>query len=336
MSLGKKLYNTNSFAPNWRSKLPVAPVTINKEHEYRKDRCIHGQPPVYKRFINSLKVQEMPFYASSKKASYTIEAAVILPLFISMMVFGLFMFRLLQVQSGVQQAIDYASRTMAITLGNMSNYGESDKDEDISGQEPTIGGEVSEAVLLASTIALSGVEIAKNEVPIGFVDGGALGFDFFDTTVEGNYIDIRVNYQMTFPVGLLGHYSFDVSQRARNRKWVGYDKSENTTDARYVYVTEKGEVYHTNYNCTYLNPSVHRLPKGELSEARNKSGGVYNVCERCKGKDAHGFIFVTDYGTAYHKDINCTEIKHNIKKVLYEDVKDSMRACSKCSAGEKN
>ena len=277
--------------------------------------------------------EEAPLYASLKKASYTIEAAVIMPLFITLMVFGIFIFRVLQVQSGMQQSIDYASRTMAVTLGNAANSGESNQDVDTSTEDPTVHGELSEAGLLASTIALAGVEVAKNKVPLEFIDGGAVGIYFLDSEVQGNYVDLKVSYTMTFPVGLLGDLSFDVSQRARNRKWVGYDKAEYTSDGKYVYITEHGSVYHTNYFCTYLNPSVHRVPIADVKNKRNKSGAIYYQCHRCKNVEANGFLYITDYGTSYHNDINCTEIKHNIKKVLYEEVKDTMSPCSKCSAG---
>ena len=83
-----------------------------------------------------------------------------------------------------------------------------------------------------------------------------------------------------------------------------------------------------------MNPSVHRLPMEDISSVRNKSGGIYYECHRCKGKNPGGFLYVTDYGTAWHNDVNCTEIKHNIKKVLYEEVRYTMRPCSKC-AGEE-
>jgi len=128
-----------------------------------------------------------------------------------------------------------------------------------------------------------------------------------------------------------------VNQRARSRKWVGYDKAENTTDSRYVYITDHGEAYHSNYYCTYLNPSVHRISADEVSGKRNAGGGIYYPCEKCKpGKHPTGVLYITDYGTAYHGDINCKEIKHNIKKVLYEEVKETMRPCSKCAAGERH
>ena len=320
MSLFKKIVYL--IAPDMQSGPPTAQKTI-KHFSFNKHQ-IQGRKINYQR--------EMPFYASSKKASYTIEAAVIMPLFITLMVFGMFIFRVLQVQSGVQQSINATSRTLSVALGNLANEGDSDTEVDTSEAEPTIKGELSEGLLIGTAAAKTAVEMANRHVPIQFIDGGAAGFNFFSSSFEGNYVDIQVNYQMTFPVGLLGKYSFDVSQRARTRKWVGYDKTENTTDSKYVFITEKGERYHMDYHCTYLNPSVHRLPVEELEEARNKGGAKYYRCERCKGKTTKGFVFITDYGTSFHGDINCTEIKHNIKKVLYEEVKDTMPACSKCGS----
>ncbi|SHJ17849.1 hypothetical protein SAMN02745725_01923 [Pseudobutyrivibrio xylanivorans DSM 14809] len=292
---------------------------------------VQGQPREVRGILHKYLQKEMPFYASFEKASYTIEAAVILPLFITLMIFGMFIFRMLQVQSGVQQSLDAASRRMAVTLGNMANEGESDKDVDTSNAEPTLRGELSEAGLLIATISMAGYEVVEHKVPIEYIDGGAAGLDFSESTVEGNYIDLKVNYNLTFPIGLLGNYTYEVTQRSRCRKWVGCDKAEFSLDARYVYITEKGEAYHRNYMCTYLNPSVHSMPAEDIKSARNKSGGIYYQCHKCKNIKPGGLVYVTDYGTAWHSDISCKEIKHNIKKVLYEEVKNSMRPCSKCT-----
>jgi hypothetical protein len=178
--------------------------------------------------------------------------------------------------------------------------------------------------------------VVENDVPLEYIDGGPLGIYFLDSTASGNYIDLKISYRMTYPIGLLGDLSFDVNQRSRNRKWVGYDKLEYETDGTYVYITEHGQAYHTNYYCTYLNPSVHAVKKEDVKESRNKGGEKYSVCRKCKNEPAGSYLYITDYGTAYHNSAECTEIKHNIKKVLLEDVKDSMRPCSKCAAGEKH
>ena len=158
-----------------------------------------GNMPV---FLNCKREDmEIPFYASFKKASYTIEAAIIMPLFISLMVFGMFIFRVLQVQSGIQQSIDFASRTMAVTLGNVANTGESNEDVNPNEQDPSVSGELSEGGLIAGTIAVAGVEVVKNKVPLEFIDGGALGLNFLESEAEGNYIDAAGNKYIPAPQG---------------------------------------------------------------------------------------------------------------------------------------
>ena len=289
--------------------LPFSP-TCQLAHGKRTINC---KEDGWSTLPESNDTKEAPFYASFLKASLTIEAAVVIPLFITLMVFGMFIFRLLQVQSVVQQSLNEASRTMAVTLGNIQDQGD-------------------EALLIA-TVAYAGLELKERNVPLEFIDGGPIGFDFLESSAKGNYIDLKVSYRMTFPVGLLGDYTYQVNQRARNRKWVGYDKNENETDGTYVYITDHGEVYHTNYFCTYLNPSVHKVTKDEVGDKRNKSGGTYSKCHRCGKKEPGAFLYITDYGTSFHNDVNCTEIKHNIRKVLLEEVKDTMRPCSKCAGG---
>ena len=41
-------------------------------------------------------------------------------------------------------------------------------------------------------------------------------------------------------------------------------------------------------------------------------------------------VYITDYGRQYHSDLNCRKLKRTVNKVLYDEVKDRMPACSKC------
>ena len=117
--------------------------------------------------------------------------------------------------------------------------------------------------------------------------GLTVGVVLNDMTKEERQ-EAYIDYSLTFPIGLLGDYTYDVSQRARCRKWVGYENANNKSDCRYVYITEHGEVYHSNYYCTYLNPSVHRILVNQVSSARNKGGATYKKCHRCGWSKAKG------------------------------------------------
>ena len=109
----------------------------------------------------------------------------------------MFTFRLLQVQSGIQQSIDNASRMMAVSLGNTANSGESDKDVNPDQEDPTLSGELSEAGLLAATIALAGVEVVNHDVPLEFIDGGAAGIYFSARIPKNSFSERSSASQMT-------------------------------------------------------------------------------------------------------------------------------------------
>ena len=116
------------------------------------------------------------------------------------------------------------------------------------------------------------------------------------------------------------------------KTWTGYVKTyeEGIGDNELVYVTETGIVYHRNYQCTYLEPSVRSVAKTQLGELRNSSGGIYHLCERCgwmPGND--GNCYVTDYGDRYHTSLSCSGLKRKVYTVPLSEVKGK-GACSKC------
>ena len=116
------------------------------------------------------------------------------------------------------------------------------------------------------------------------------------------------------------------------KTWTGYVKTyaAGIGDNELVYVTETGIVYHRNYQCTYLEPSVRSVAKTQLGELRNSSGGIYHLCERCgwmPGND--GNCYVTDYGDRYHTSLSCSGLKRKVYTVPLSEVKGK-GACSKC------
>ncbi len=254
------------------------------------------------------KEKEISLHVPFCKGSYTIEAAVILPLFITFMMFAVYFYRILQVEAGVQQALDFASATVAVTTGD----------------------EIEDDAQLAAAIALFEEQLLANNVPVSFISGSQAGINLLESSAEGNYIDLKASYTMHFPIGLLSSYNFDINQNAKSRKWVGYDPAENSWDGRWVYMTDNGEVYHTHLDCSYLDLSIHSVDKSQVDEERNESGAKYYPCPSCKAESASGSVYITDYGRQYHSSLTCYKLKRSINKVLLWDVDDAVPECLKC------
>lgn len=256
---------------------------------------------------SSHKVKKEAPLCISFAASYTVEAAVVLPVVLCFLAMILFLLRVSMVQIGVQNALDtVAQQTASVCQG--------------------------EELTLPVVILAVSAKLASNGTPLDYVDGGTLGISYRDSAVDHNDINLTASYQMTFPIHLLGDHALTLENHTSRRKWIGWDPSEENGDGKYVYVTPTGRVYHESYNCNYLHPSISAIPYDEVEDARSLSGDRYDACRSCKaGKKKKGIVYITDYGETYHAHLSCSGLKRTIYKKALVDV--SLSPCKKCSYG---
>ena len=137
-----------------------------------------------------------------------------------------------------------------------------------------------------------------------------------------------------FPVSGTG-----VPCRARVAAWTGRTDadyaalSQSSLSEELVYVAETGSVYHTDSSCTYLDLSVHAVAGASAGRCRNNSGAKYHACEKCVGSGGTaGTVYITDDGTRYHNDPDCSSLKRTIRLVRQSEA-DGLPLCSRCAAG---
>ena len=111
--------------------------------------------------------------------------------------------------------------------------------------------------------------------------------------------------------------------------WTGYhlDCSE---EERYVYVTEHGEVWHSNVACTYLTRNVQFIKFEIINKMRNVNGGKYYPCKFCRDNIIGDHVYVTSSGNRYHLISTCSSLTRNIIKIIWEE-RNAYRPCTKCS-----
>jgi hypothetical protein len=242
----------------------------------------------------------------ARRASYTLEAAVILPLLAGFFVAILFFFRVLQVETQVQEALDYASRKTACEASIVS----------------------SDTALQVSAEAFFRKELSKYSLPDKYVNGGSAGVSLLGSTYEDNYVTLRATYTMKVPIEFFGWTGLVVAQGSKVHKWTGDRDDGKKTD--YVYVTEHGTVYHRDRKCSYLDLSIQAVNMSAVVGLRNKSGNKYYACSDCAaGKTVTGLIYITNYGTCYHANVSCSGLKRTIYLIPITEV-GSKGPCSKC------
>lgn len=242
------------------------------------------------------------------KASFTLEAAVILPLVAAFFVSILFFFRVLQVQTQVQEALYYAGRKTACEASLVS----------------------SKTALFASVEAYFRKELEQYEQPERYVKHGTVGISLLGSDVSGSYIDLQANYDVKLPISFFTVNGISISQRCKTRKWTGDREDGELTD--YVYVTEHGTVYHRDRECNYLDLTIQTVKSADIAGLHNKNEHKYYACSECVAKNnTPNLVYITDYGTCYHASLSCSGLKRTIYLIPLSEV-GGKSACSKCGA----
>lgn len=251
----------------------------------------------------------------------TVEASLILPIFLMLMMNLLSVIEVYRIHGNISETLWAEGRKMAKYLYLKEKEGELD----VSQVEP----------ILASLSAKR--QIIKNleNYPIWekIVGGGKSGFSVFGRAERDGmlYIDCSYRIHPLFPS--LTPVSKEIKNHYYGYAWIGYvperrGASEEQQEI-YVYVTETGTVYHKNRGCSYLNPSIQNISAGEWESIRNRNGAIYYACPICGDTAAGGSYYITDYGTNYHSRISCSGLKRTIYEVKLSEV-GRRNACSRC------
>lgn len=254
--------------------------------------------------IHSL-FQRASFYIC-QKGSYTLEAAVVIPLVAMYLVTILSFFSMLEVQCMVEEALIYAGRKTAVESSVID----------------------SEEAMYVSTKAYLLYALQGNSAVEKHVKHGVWGIHLWNSEFEGDELVLRAEYAVELPFSFFGIDEMELNSEYIFQKWTGDDSEE--IEESFVYVTQYGEVYHVDLSCRSIRLSVKESTKGEIALLRGKDGQRYYECSGCDWADKNRErIYYTDYGTLYHKNINCSSIKRIIEKIKIEEV-GNRRPCSFC------
>lgn len=243
------------------------------------------------------------------KASLTVEASLVLPIFLYAMVLIAYLGQLVICQDDVQWALMRIAREASAEYGACKN------------------------------------EIYKGESYYygkfaAYMKGSGLFVSFHESRLlkENDEIDLIVTYRAKSPFAIfpIGRIAF--RQRVHTRAFTGVetrDKKGKGQDG-IVYITETGRVYHRDLSCTYLKLSISKICYGDLETKRNENGGKYKPCEKCctgKTPGSENAVWITNFGDRYHTSPSCSGLKRIIKEIQLSQV-GTRTPCSKCGKGK--
>lgn len=164
------------------------------------------------------------------------------------------------------------------------------------------------------------------------IKGGINGIQFLGSNYRDDIVFLRASFLYQVPSGIFQIFPVSVKVEGQARAWKGFQGKlyGNSEDNEMVYITDWESVYHTSESCTHLNLSVEAVALWHAQSARNQYGERYHACESCIGQGtAHGMVYITSTGTAYHSNAQCGGIKRSVRMVKKSET-EALHACERC------
>ena len=272
----------------------------------------------FKRYID----MQFKMFRQPVRASATLEAALVIPLYVYAVLAVMYVIRFVNVYIDVDRALYNSARELA---GYAYEYNENGN----------LG--MLKAQLYTSFISDIGMFYGKDN----YIVGGTMGINLSASYVcdDGSQIDIRAGYVVKNPFDIFGIGLIHVEQGVTAEAWLGEDAGrqwssssgsgrDGDDELRKVYVTPWGRVYHTDSGCSAIDLSIEEVSSSAVDGMRNADGGKYYPCEGCGG-NPDGTVYITDYGDRYHTDINCSGLKRTVDEIDIRDVGDRAE-CKRC------
>ncbi len=295
----------------------------NTQNDKPSPTCIKGL--CQNRFSDSIKsiknhIGRISQFFSFKraKASMTVEAALVLPLFLFFFLQISSFVEMLRLHSNLQYGLWKSGKALML-------YGVA---EEVAAAVPELA--VSYVYIKGSLISTLGKEYLDTS-PLTF---GSDGINFFESDIitESGEVDVTVTYQVS-PKGQILPFSYvRLSNRFFGKVWDGYEILSAGVSEQVAYVTKYGEVWHSTRACSHLKLSIHTIPVSGLDNYRNQWGKGYAKCSFCSNGVMPQRVYVTDEGDCYHYEEGCLGLTRHVQIIAWKE-REKYRPCSRCVGG---
>lgn len=287
-----------------------------------------------------------------KRASLTLEATLVLPIFIFAIMMLVNLFRLVRcgeiVAEGTAELAEVTSGYGLIIEDVKDFTGDAEGYlmllSDLGIADEIMTGVDSLYFSAAAHFCFDNENLMQNGVPMG-----TRGLDFYGSKVldsEG-YTDVICSCDVSLTAPLFGTYDYTLKNRVKmlSFKGIGCEsrfeeieiseedgEAEEEPGEEYVYITETGRVYHKTQDCYHLSVTKKAVKYSDVPSKRNEAGAKYYACEHCCNKIEPGpadIVYITTDGNRYHIRPDCPGLKRTIMKVKKSEV-GSRRPCKTC------
>lgn len=256
----------------------------------------------------------------SGRGSASVEAAVILPVFIFAMLGLVSVAGIIHTRSIVYEGL-YET---ALYMAEYSFLDRQIKDGIDVGSEAEL---LSDGLSVVTANMKLEEYIDDNGSVEKYVAGGMSGLKIVQAELkQDDHIYIKMVYDLRIEVPIIGGVGIPCEERIRQRAYLGYDReNDDDSEGTFVYVAENGQVYHSSRSCYHIRLSIRQVsPTNADRECEGLAG-----CSLCARYSGRGTLYVTQSGDKYHFSLECPGLKRTIYRVKKEDA-GGLPPCSEC------
>lgn len=344
-----------AMSPLWRSIRSKKLITKHKRPSPKQNNDYQSlaqgllphrqrQSPNPFKICDAIKgISLFTFFPENINAGLTVEAAMVLPLFLFFFLNLGCAIEMIRLHGNLELALCDVGNRLAVygyvRSEEMQDSGEAEEEAEEETEKEAewwnglAGVAFSYTYIKKEVVDYLGEEYLE-ESPLAY---GAYGLQFLESNVLGTdgFMDLIVTYKVSPFSDIAGFWSFRMANRYYAHLWTGYEipgSGEGNTGRDVVYVTENGEVYHEDRNCTHLSLSIRKVSLQDAYDSRNANGEKYSSCRICRKEGQGGEVYIAEDGTAIHYTRDCPGLKRMVYAIFREEAK-GYRPCQRC-AGE--
>lgn len=255
------------------------------------------------------------------KGYITVEASLVVPLFLFFMLAMSGIFMILMAEAHIHQSLAAATDYIAeyCYLEQKLFVGDEKKDASVR----TVSVDV-ESLIDAVVVKQQLSKYIGNDFYVERVISGGKSGVFVRVEKDKHNSKIMIvtaSYQAKVNLPLLGTYSINLSNQIKQKAFVGFTEEEYNNSDCFVYVTPNREAYHMRRDCTHL-----MLDVNVVNSSRK---GNYEPCFYCGIKKSGTRVYIAKHGEVYHNNRDCVGLKRTVRRVKLSSVED-IGACERC------
>ncbi|KAB0576199.1 hypothetical protein EI53_01979 [Fusobacterium naviforme] len=281
------------------------------------------------------------------RASLTLEAALVLPLFLFMMYLLILPMRMMDSARAMQQLCEAVCQDTAEACYLLQAENSSDASDQTAGatdsadsdsadirarEQHTAGARSGRSSALHRSAAALAALRASTEIEDAFIEN--IRSHRSSCLSDGETITIVLDYDYHLPFSVFGLSSIPQTVTASRRAWIGRNPAgqssdSNNTEGTLVYIGKSSTRYHSSAGCHYLSNELRAVPYHAIASERNSGGSRYHACPRCAKGVSAGTVYIMPSGSAYHANTDCSAIRAYAQLVPKSSV-EHLGPCSYC------